>query len=133
VLPILGFGCFYQAVHYHRIDGQLSVAVALKKDALAVGRENGRDHARVGGAVALLRLLDHKGGSIAGQIMFDARDLLNRQLNMAMVFISHDLLSVASLCARIAICSTAALLKPAPLSRCLEILGRKIRGRCYKR
>jgi ABC-type glutathione transport system ATPase component len=28
---------------------------------------------------------------------------LNRQLNMAMLFISHDLLSVASLCARIAI------------------------------
>jgi ABC-type dipeptide/oligopeptide/nickel transport system ATPase component len=28
---------------------------------------------------------------------------LNRQLNMAMLFISHDLLSVASLCSRIAI------------------------------
>jgi ABC-type dipeptide/oligopeptide/nickel transport system ATPase component len=36
---------------------------------------------------------------------------LNRELNMAMLFISHDLLSVASLCQRIAILQSGRIIE----------------------
>jgi ABC-type glutathione transport system ATPase component len=39
---------------------------------------------------------------------------LNRQLNMAMLFISHDLLSVASLCSRIAILQRGRIIESGP-------------------
>jgi peptide/nickel transport system ATP-binding protein len=39
---------------------------------------------------------------------------LNRQLNMAMLFISHDLLSVASICARIAILQRGRIIETGP-------------------
>ena len=42
---------------------------------------------------------------------------LNRELNMAMLFISHDLLSVASLCSRIAILQRGQIIECGPTAQ----------------
>ncbi len=42
---------------------------------------------------------------------------LNRDLNMAVLFISHDLLSIASLCSRVAILEKGAIVESGPTAR----------------
>ncbi|MDQ6759589.1 MAG: hypothetical protein M3Z32_06955 [Acidobacteriota bacterium] len=42
---------------------------------------------------------------------------LNRDLNMAVLFISHDLLSIASLCSRVAILEQGAIVESGPTAR----------------
>lgn len=45
---------------------------------------------------------------------------LNRELNMAVLFISHDLLSIASLCSRVAILEQGEIVESGPTSRILQ-------------
>jgi len=52
--------------------------------------------------------------AITSAEILDLFRLLNRQLNMAMLFISHDLLSVASLCSRIAILQRGRIIESGP-------------------
>ena len=45
---------------------------------------------------------------------------LNRDLNMAVLFISHDMLSIASLCSRVAILEKGEIVETGPIERILR-------------
>ncbi len=57
---------------------------------------------------------------------------LNRELNMAMLFVSHDLLAVASLCSRIAILQRGQIVESGLPNKCFAIRAPKTRARCSR-
>ena len=57
---------------------------------------------------------------------------LNREMNMALLFISHDLLAVASLCSRIAILQRGEIIESGPTERMFRDPRTADIGRCSK-